>query len=166
MFLFGREEDDKPVDPSRLSAMELAAMIEEGVMQKEVPEAVGLEITDELYKKALDSIEKFVYKNSDIKTFTKDSLLSYRKGVCYGLALASKVAADTRDLRIQDDEVRGVGKIDATRGGEARKIAQKYAFIFWAIEKAKENWTEDDWFKNLMRNAKVEEAPKKTKPKK
>lgn len=165
MFLFGRSDEDKDVDPARLTAIELATLIEEGVMQKEVPEAVGLEITDELYKKALDSIERFVFKNNDIKAFTKDNLLSYRKGIYYGLALASKLTSDVKDVHVEDDSVSGVGKVDAQSRG-AQSMARKYAFIFWAIERAKENWTEDDWFKNLMRNAKVEEAPKKTKPKK
>lgn len=164
MFIFNSKDGDD-VDPEKLTVMELARKIEAGMLEEEVLEALELVITTEQYKKAVDGIEKFVFESGKTTEFDKDSLLSFRKGMFYGIALQTKITLEARNVKTKKS-ADGIGKANIS-DPDAANIARKYAFMFWAIEKAYENWTDDDWFKNLMKNAKVEEAPvTKKKPKK
>ena len=162
MFLFGSSKEE--IDPEKLTVMELAKKLEQSTLEKEVPEVLGLTITPEQYKKMVDSIEKFVFEGDKKTEFSKHGLIAYRKGIFYGIALSTKLQIDARDLE-PDFQKDGVGRASVTKNKTAGNIARKYAFPFWAIEHAYTNWADDEWFKNLMKNVKIEELPAK-KPKK
>lgn len=162
MFLFGNSKQE--IDPEKLTVMQLAKAMEKGVLEKDVPDVLELTIAPEQYKKMVDSIEKFVFDDSKKTEFNKHSLMAYRKGIFYGLALSTKLQIDARDLE-PDFQKDGIGHASVTKNKTASNVARKYAFIFWAIEHAYNNWTDDEWFKNLMKNVKIEDLPAK-KPKK
>ncbi len=151
MFLFGKNEGQ---DPRSMTARELALMVRNAANEKELKEMVGVEITDAQYRKVVHMIETLVSDSGS--KLSVDTLKSFKEGIFYGLGLGTKMTLLAQDLGIEST----VGSMRDKK--KLKRLMSKFLFVFEAIDRGIENYTDDVWFENLMKNAKVSEA-KKTK---
>lgn len=149
MFFFKKDGDEEMPDPSNLSAIELAKLMDKNMSENDLHELTELEITDDQYRKVVNMIEQFVGAGG----FDKESLLAFKKGMMYGIGLGYKVSDKASEFKKKPSEE------------ELQALMRKFAFPFMSIDKGIERWEDDHWFDSMLANAKIAEPTTKTKRK-
>lgn len=152
MFLPGR----KDADPDKMTAREIAQMTVELMGEDGFKEMLGedFEVTKEQHLKAQKVVESLIKLTNPTADVTLDTMYGFRAGVAYGLGLSTKMTLVTDELK------RG---LEDGNKDTVQKILRQLAFIFYAVDAGVKNWKDDHWLDNLMKNAKVQEAPVTTK---
>lgn len=143
--------DDR--DPSEMTAKEIAIKLAKVTVD---PDFLKLAESEEpAGKKEADLIRQMVHdvaqEDPNYKTLTKDTLVGFRSGISYGIALMVKLASssDGKDLNKKN----------------IKKMSRAFLMPYRALDSAIKGFDDDSWFDNFMKNAKVapEEDKKKSK---
>lgn len=163
MFLFGSGDG---FNLSKMSAKQIANKVDEAIedaRKHDLLEEVMGDTPDKQLQKALHFIEEYT-RASGVQDFDRDSLIAFRRGMTYGMGLMAKVSDDATQS-LQSGNI----KVSDSNFEDVRVLLKKFMFMFAAIDRGLENWTDDHWFQNFMKNVKVAPEPTpvaKTKAKK
>lgn len=148
MFLpLKKPEGGEDEDPRTMTVKEIVGRIREVTDDAGFIEAVmGDNITKEQKTKAIHLIDELIRADKRTKKVDEDTVLGFRTGMMYGLALASKMQVS-----------------DSPTEDEMKKKIKQFLFMFSAIDEGLKTWVDDKWFENLMKNAKVSEEVKTKK---
>ncbi len=132
-------------------------MLDETLVDPDFKEMFEIEITDQQARDAVNLVETLV-NTKGVTKLDPDTIKTFSIGALYGFALASRMATSVKDIDLSELDPKN-NKDRKT----LKKVIRKCVFVFFALSKGLENYSDDMWFANLMKNAKVSEP---VKPKK
>ncbi len=148
MFAFTRKGDED-WDPEKMTVREIAELMRKTLEEPDLKKMLNnFTVTKEQQAAVLDIAEKFVLHDKRATAVTKDSILGFKYGILYGMALQGKL-------------MMGISGDDSQK--KTVETLKKFVFTFWALDASIDDWDETKWFENLMKNAKISEPNKKVK---
>lgn len=150
MFLPGH----KDLDLEKMTVREIAEMTLDVFQDDDFKKILGdFQPTKEQYLKLQVIADVLIKKSHPKEGLTKDSLNAFKAGIAYGIAMSAKMTVQGRGF---EPKLKS-GDMDA-----AKTMLRIFAMPFMAAEEGIKHWADDHWFDALMKNAKVEPAPKNT----
>lgn len=136
-------------DPTVMTAKEIALEVIKTAEDTDLHEMSG---TSELSKIPREQVEQMRNLINEVaseatayKGLTKETLVGFKAGIGYGMAMMIKMTAAMSDKRIDDKET--------------KRLLKMFMVPMRAIDAAVESFNDDAWLENLLKNAKVEPEP-------